>query len=111
MARGKGVKLQSYRGKDKLSDAMVFDSEDGMIVMTGDRNRAFPEWREWLGKRAHINRCRRRRIQQHACRAVAAVDRRAMDWPCDVIVRFGKRRTWWGRRRQLPRPPCNHVDS
>jgi len=56
MARGKGVKLQSYRGRDKLSDAMVFDSEDGMIVMTGERNRAFPEWREWLGKRAQVGK-------------------------------------------------------
>jgi len=56
MARGKGVKLQSYRGKDKLADAMVFDSEDGMIVMTGDRHRAFPEWPEWLGKRAQAGK-------------------------------------------------------
>lgn len=52
MARGKGVKLQNYKGKDKLADACVFDSEDGLIVTSGDRNRAFPEWREWLGKRA-----------------------------------------------------------
>lgn len=52
MARGKGVKLQSYRGSDYLADAMVFDSEDGLIVSTGDRHRAFPEWREWVGKRA-----------------------------------------------------------
>ena len=37
---------------DYLADAMVFDSEDGLIVSTGDRHRAFPEWREWVGKRA-----------------------------------------------------------
>ncbi len=56
MGRGKGVKLQNYKGKDKLADAMVFDSEDGLIVMTGDRHRAFPEWRDWLGKRAQAGR-------------------------------------------------------
>ncbi len=52
MARGKGVKLQAYRGTDAMADAMVFDSEDGLIVSTGDRHRAFPDWREWIGKRA-----------------------------------------------------------
>ncbi|MDJ0921217.1 MAG: DNA topoisomerase IV subunit A [Henriciella sp.] len=56
MARGKGVKLQAYRGNDKLADATVFDREDGLIVMTGDRHRAFPEWTEWVGKRAQAGK-------------------------------------------------------
>ena len=56
MARGKGVKLQAYRGKDQLADAMVFDSEDGLIVSTGYRYRSFPEWPEWQGKRAQAGK-------------------------------------------------------
>lgn len=56
MARGKGVKLQNFSGKDKLADAIVFDSEDGLIVSTGSRSRAFPEWREWVGKRAQAGK-------------------------------------------------------
>lgn len=57
MARGKGVKLQSYRGKDALADAMVFDGEDGLIVTdSSGRHRGFPEWEEWLGKRAQAGR-------------------------------------------------------
>ncbi|MEM9937885.1 MAG: DNA topoisomerase IV subunit A [Pseudomonadota bacterium] len=56
MARGKGVKLQAYRGNDKLADAMVFDREDGLIVMTGGRHRAFPEWTDWVAKRAQAGK-------------------------------------------------------
>jgi len=57
MARGKGNKLQAYRGKDKLADAMVFDSEDGLIVNdSAGRMRGFPEWREWIGKRAQAGK-------------------------------------------------------
>ncbi|MEM1409742.1 MAG: DNA gyrase subunit A, partial [Pseudomonadota bacterium] len=52
MARGKGNKLQAYRGTDTLADAMVFDSEDGLIVTTGSRLRTFEDWRDWMGKRA-----------------------------------------------------------
>lgn len=56
MARGKGNKLQNYAGKDTLADAIVFDSEDGLIVSSGSRTRAFPEWREWIGKRAQAGK-------------------------------------------------------
>ncbi|MEO1101512.1 MAG: DNA topoisomerase IV subunit A [Pseudomonadota bacterium] len=56
MSRGKGVKLQNYRGKDKLADLMTFHKEDGLIVKTGDRHRAFPEWEEWIGKRAQAGK-------------------------------------------------------
>jgi topoisomerase-4 subunit A len=52
MPRGKGVKLQSYR-EGGLRDAMTFKAEDGAAWTTADgRSRAWPEWREWLGKRA-----------------------------------------------------------
>ncbi|GAB5457435.1 MAG: DNA topoisomerase IV subunit A [Henriciella sp.] len=56
MARGKGNKLQNYNGKDGLADAIVFDGEDGLIVTSGSRTRAFPEWREWIGKRAQAGK-------------------------------------------------------
>jgi topoisomerase-4 subunit A len=52
MPRGKGVKLQSYR-EGGLRDAIAFKSEDGAAWTTADgRTRQWPEWREWLGKRA-----------------------------------------------------------
>jgi topoisomerase-4 subunit A len=52
MPRGKGVKLQSYR-EGGLRDALVFKGEDGAAWTTADgRARAWPEWREWLGRRA-----------------------------------------------------------
>jgi len=57
MPRGKGVKLQAYRGNDQLSDAMVFDGEDGLIVIDGaGRHRGIAEWRDWVGKRAQAGR-------------------------------------------------------
>ena len=56
MARGKGNKLQSYSGKFKLRDLMTFDKRDGLIVMTGGRHRAFPEWEEWIGKRSQAGK-------------------------------------------------------
>ncbi|WP_293907086.1 DNA topoisomerase IV subunit A [Phenylobacterium sp.] len=52
MSRGKGVKLQAYR-EGGLKDAMAFRAEEGAgWIDSGGRNRAWPEWREWLGKRA-----------------------------------------------------------
>jgi topoisomerase-4 subunit A len=56
MPRGKGVKLQSYR-EGGLRDALVFkaDSGAGWIDAAG-RNREWPDWREWLGKRAASGR-------------------------------------------------------
>ena len=57
MPRGKGVKLQAYRGADTLRDAMVFDGEDGLIVIDGaGRHRGIAEWRDWLGKRAQAGK-------------------------------------------------------
>jgi topoisomerase-4 subunit A len=52
MPRGKGVKLQSYR-EGGLRDAVVFKAEEGASwIDTAGRTRVWPEWREWLGKRA-----------------------------------------------------------
>ena len=52
MPRGKGVKLQSYR-EGGLRDGLVFAAADGAAWTTSDgRTRAWPDWREWLGKRA-----------------------------------------------------------
>ena len=52
MPRGKGVKLQSYR-EGGLRDAMIFNTETGAgWIDAGGRNRDWPEWKEWVGKRA-----------------------------------------------------------
>jgi topoisomerase-4 subunit A len=56
MTRGKGVKLQSYR-EGGLRDAMIFSAEAGPAWTDGaGRSRAWPEWRDWLGKRAASGR-------------------------------------------------------
>jgi len=52
MPRGKGVKLQAYR-EGGLRDVLVFKGEEGAAWTTSDgRTRTWPEWREWLGRRA-----------------------------------------------------------
>jgi topoisomerase-4 subunit A len=52
MPRGKGVKLQAYR-EGGLRDAMAFTETEGANWITADgRQRAWPEWKEWLGRRA-----------------------------------------------------------
>ncbi len=52
MPRGKGVKLQTYR-EGGLRDATAFAADTGAAWTTADgRNRDWPEWREWLGRRA-----------------------------------------------------------
>jgi topoisomerase-4 subunit A len=52
MPRGKGVKLQSYR-EGGLRDALVFKADEGAAWTDGaGRTRAWPEWRDWTGKRA-----------------------------------------------------------
>lgn len=52
MPRGKGVKLQSYR-EGGLRDAMAFSEIEGAGWVTADgRQRAWPEWKDWLGRRA-----------------------------------------------------------
>jgi topoisomerase-4 subunit A len=56
MPRGKGVKLQSYR-EGGLRDAIVFTAEAGPgWTDSAGRTRAWPEWRDWLGKRASAGR-------------------------------------------------------
>ena len=35
MNRGKGVKLQNYKGKDKLADVTSFAAEDDLVVISG----------------------------------------------------------------------------
>jgi topoisomerase-4 subunit A len=52
MPRGKGVKLQSYR-EGGLRDAAAFKAEEGLsTVDASGRTRQWPEWRDWLGRRA-----------------------------------------------------------
>jgi len=56
MARGKGVKLQNYR-EGGLKDAMVFSAESGPEWFDNSgRKRTWPEWRDWLGKRAQAGK-------------------------------------------------------
>ena len=57
MNRGKGVKLQNYKGKDKMADVTSFAADDDLVVIDGGgRNRTFPEWRDWIGKRAQAGK-------------------------------------------------------
>jgi topoisomerase-4 subunit A len=52
MPRGKGVKLQSYR-EGGLRDATVFNAVEGASwIDDAGRTHVWPEWREWLGRRA-----------------------------------------------------------
>ena len=52
MPRGKGVKLQSYR-EGGLRDGLVFAEADGPAwIDTAGRTHAWPEWRQWIGRRA-----------------------------------------------------------
>ncbi|MFL5295816.1 MAG: DNA gyrase subunit A, partial [Phenylobacterium sp.] len=52
MPRGKGVKLQAYR-EGGLRDAMAFEAGQGAgWVDAAGRNRDWPDWRDWLGRRA-----------------------------------------------------------
>ena len=57
MARGRGVKLQSYSG-DSLADVATFTMADGLTTRTGDRHRTFSadELGDWVGKRAQAGR-------------------------------------------------------
>mgnify|MGYP001092729569 FL=1 len=46
------MKLQSYR-EGGLKDAAAFNAVDGMTTVDASgRTRTWPEWREWLGRRA-----------------------------------------------------------
>ncbi|MEO8812858.1 MAG: DNA topoisomerase IV subunit A [Caulobacteraceae bacterium] len=56
MAKGKGVRLQSYR-EGGLRDLMTFDAEAGATwTDAAGRVRAWPDWRAWLGRRAGAGR-------------------------------------------------------
>jgi topoisomerase-4 subunit A len=56
MGRGKGVKLQSYK-QGGLADVTVFDSAHGPEWTDGGgRRRNWPDWKDWLGKRAGAGR-------------------------------------------------------
>ncbi len=56
MGRGKGVKLQSYK-QGGLADVAVFDGAHGPEwVDGGARRRNWPDWKDWLGKRAGAGR-------------------------------------------------------
>ncbi|HEV2532823.1 DNA gyrase subunit A, partial [Phenylobacterium sp.] len=52
MPRGKGVKLQSYR-EGALRDATTLKADEGLATVDASgRTRVWPEWRDWLGRRA-----------------------------------------------------------
>ena len=52
MPRGKGVRLQAFR-EGSLRDGLVFREAEGLTTVdTAGRRREWPEWRDWLGKRA-----------------------------------------------------------
>ncbi|MBU2125705.1 MAG: DNA topoisomerase IV subunit A [Alphaproteobacteria bacterium] len=56
MGRGKGVKLQNYK-QGGLADVAVFDGAHGPEwVDGGGRRRNWPDWKDWLGKRAGAGR-------------------------------------------------------
>ncbi len=56
MPKGKGVKLQSFR-EGGLRDLMVFSSADGAAwIDKGGRTIAWPEWTQWIAKRAGAGR-------------------------------------------------------
>ncbi len=56
MGRGKGVKLQSFK-QGGLADLTTFNAEAGPEwVDGGGRRRQWPDWKDWLGKRAQAGR-------------------------------------------------------
>jgi len=56
MGRGKGVKLQNYK-QGGLVDVSVFSAETGPEWADGGgRRRNWPDWKDWLGKRAGAGR-------------------------------------------------------
>lgn len=56
MARGKGVRLQMLR-EGHLADALVFAAHAGLAwTDAAGRQRALPEWRDWLGKRGQAGK-------------------------------------------------------
>ena len=56
MGRGKGVKIQSYK-QGGLASITTFSAEPGPEwVDGGGRRRNWPDWKDWLGKRAQAGR-------------------------------------------------------
>jgi len=56
MGRGKGVKLQSFK-QGGLVDVATFNAEQGPEWADGGgRRRNWPDWKDWLGKRAQAGR-------------------------------------------------------
>ena len=56
MARGKGVKLQTYR-EGGTRDLAVFPAETGPEWFDNSaRKRGWSDWKEWLGKRAQAGK-------------------------------------------------------
>ena len=56
MPRGKGVKLQGYR-EGGLRDGLPFNEADGpSMIDSAGRSRAWPDWRDWIGRRAGAGR-------------------------------------------------------
>jgi topoisomerase-4 subunit A len=56
MGRGKGVRLQNFK-QGGLADVTVFDGAHGPEwVDGGGRRRNWPDWKDWLGKRAQAGR-------------------------------------------------------
>lgn len=55
MTRGKGITLQRYKDGG-LSDAKTFVLKEGLMWMTGDRQRTEDDLRAWVGKRAQAGR-------------------------------------------------------
>ena len=56
MGRGKGVKLQGFK-QGGLADVTMFSAEQGPEwVDGGGRRRQWPDWKDWLGKRAGAGR-------------------------------------------------------
>jgi topoisomerase-4 subunit A len=56
MARGKGVKIQSY-GDGGLVDLKTFAKADGLTwIDTAGRQQSAEDWKDWVGKRAQAGR-------------------------------------------------------
>ena len=57
LARALQLTFRNYKGKDKMADATSFAADEDLVVIDGGgRNRTFPEWRDWLGKRAQAGK-------------------------------------------------------
>jgi topoisomerase-4 subunit A len=64
LARGKGVKLQSYK-EGGLRDLTVFSAETGPEqIDSSGRKRGWGDWKDWLGKRAQAGRLATRALKR-----------------------------------------------